>query len=238
MHGRIGVRSLPPLRIAAAAGGLLALLLALLSPLDPLSDWLASVHMVQHMLLIVVAAPLLAIGAPVTVFVWGLPAHWRRNYVRWLRPLIGRDPPGVWFRRPLIAWGIFAATLWFWHLPALYEAALRDQLIHDVEHLMFFGTALLYWRVLVGPAMQRLGPGAAVLYIFTTSLHSAALGALMAISPWVWYPEYNSRPIVFGLTALEDQQLAGVIMWMPACLVYVLAAVMILTIRLSNKEPF
>jgi cytochrome c oxidase assembly factor CtaG len=201
---------------AAYLVSLAVLFAALLSPLDALSAELASAHMIQHMLLMVVAAPLFVLGVPGLVLTWGLPQHWRPMAGSWRRSL-DADALG----RPLLPWGLYAATLWVWHLPVLYQAALADPLVHDAQHLSFFAAACLFWRVLLDPLRRRrLHPVMAVIVLFTTSLHAALLGVFMTLSPALWYDVYAGRTAAWGLTPLEDQQLAGLIMWMPACLVY------------------
>jgi cytochrome c oxidase assembly factor CtaG len=103
----------------------------------------------------------------------------------------------------------------------LYQAALRDPLLHDAQHLSFFTAASLFWRLCLDPlAGRRLSALGAIPYLFTTALHSAALGIFLALSQRTWYPDYVTRTSAWGLTPLEDQQLAGLIMWMPACLIY------------------
>ncbi len=196
------------------------LFFALLSPLHALSEELASAHMVQHMLLMVVAAPLFVLGSPGTVLIWGFEKNWRpavANWRRWVDVEL--------LQRPLVAWVIYAAALWLWHLPAAYQAALVDPLVHDAQHLSFFAAACLFWRVTLNPsARHHLHPLTAVGFLFTTSLHAMLLGVFMALSPAVWYEIYAARTQMWGLTPHEDQQLAGLIMWMPACLIYPAAA--------------
>src|SRR5205085_10982078 len=130
------------------------------------------------------------------------------------------ERPGL----PLLAWALYAAALWVWHAPAFYETALRSRAIHDLQHLCFLGTAFLFWRVLLDPVRRlRLSRGAGVLYLFTTCLQSGALGIYLTLSPRLWYPTYALAP-AWGLSPLEDQQLAGLIMWVPGCLAYAVAA--------------
>lgn len=210
---------------AAFVAGWLAVIIALLSPLDVLSDDLSWVHMTQHMVLMVVAAPLIMLGAPGLALVWAVPGPWRRTVARWLdrAPLGGARATST--RYAIVIWLFHAAILWGWHLPVLYELALVDPWVHDVEHLSFFLVACLFWKVAIDPRRhRRFNPGLAIFYLFTTSIHAMALGVLMALSPYLWYPVYVGRAERWNLTPLEDQQLAGLIMWMPACSVYALAA--------------
>jgi putative membrane protein len=203
---------------------LAALLVALISPLHALSEELATAHMVQHMLLMVVAAPLFVYGSPGRVLVWSLDEHWRRGVARGMRsfrlPLLDR---AIW------PWLLYAAALWFWHWPPAYEAALADPLLHDAQHLSFFGAACVYWRGVVDPFVRRrLSPLVAVFSLFATSLQSMLLGIFLALSPRIWYEGYRWRTEAWNLSLLEDQQLSGLVMWMPACLVYPALAALVL----------
>ena len=196
------------------------LVVALLSPLDALSEQLSSAHMVQHMLLMTVAAPLFVLGSPGFVLAWELPERgwrWGKTMSTFAFRLL--QEPSLW--HPLFVWALFAGTLWAWHHPALYQAALRDPLMHDAQHLSFFVAGCLFWRVCLDPlGGRRLSPPSAIPYLFTTSLHASALGVFLALSPRAWYADYIARTSAWGFTPLEDQQLAGFIMWMPACLIY------------------
>ncbi|HUG93889.1 MAG TPA: cytochrome c oxidase assembly protein [Planctomycetaceae bacterium] len=219
----------------ACGGGLLALTAALVSPLDALSDELAWVHMVQHMLLMMVAAPLFVAGTPLRLMPWALPRAARRVVSRWRRRLGAWHSPWYLLWQPLLLWSLFAATLWVWHWPVLYEAALNVPLVHDAQHITFFVAACLFWRVLVDPVGRlRLGRGVGVLYLFTTSLHATLLGVFMTLSPRLWYAPYEGRAAAWNLTPLEDQQLAGLIMWMPACSIFAVAAAWLFGLWLSD----
>ncbi|MGV3485407.1 MAG: cytochrome c oxidase assembly protein, partial [Planctomycetaceae bacterium] len=225
-------------RPLAFAAGIATLGIALMSPLDTIADDLSWVHMCQHMVLMVVAAPLIVAASPGLVVTWALPIKWRKKV--W-RGLSGTSRTRPWlvgmFWNAFFIWTLHAAILWIWHLPTLYQLALRDQLVHDFEHLTFFVAACLFWRIAIDAReVPTLNPGLSVLYLFTTSLHATVLGVLMALSPKVWYPVYIGRTERWGLTALEDQQLAGLIMWMPACMVYALAAAALLGNWLSQME--
>jgi len=212
----------PVLRARAWAygGGWLALAGAFASPLDDLSGWLFSAHMVQHEALMIVAAPLLVLGRPLAVAVWAFPPRWR--------PALGRLQHGRAFKRgwaavssPLGAWMLHAAALWVWHVPRLFEAALTHPGIHLLQHVCFLGSALLFWWSVLGRAGPR-GAGS-LLSIFTTMVHTAALGALLTLAPGLWYPAYLEPAAILGTDPLQDQQIGGLIMWVPAGLAYVLA---------------
>ncbi len=206
----------------AYACGWLALFVALVSPLHPLGEVLFSAHMTQHEVLMLVAAPLVVLGRPVVAFLWALPVGAARRVGGWGRAAWYQRPWRV-LTNPLAAWGLHAVALWVWHVPALFEATLRSDLAHTLQHVCFLGSALLFWWALIHGPRGLMGYGTAVLYVFTTSVHSGVLGALITFARTVWYPTYNETTASWGLTALEDQQLGGLIMWVPAGLVYIVA---------------
>jgi cytochrome c oxidase assembly factor CtaG len=209
-----GVR---PLEAVAFAGGWLAIVIALAPPLDELSDAFLVAHMVQHELLMAVAAPLIAASAPLIALLWATPASWRRPALDAVRrqPIIT-----LWtaLTAPLSVFVLHALALWLWHLPALYDYALEHEGIHILQHLCFFGSAALFWWGIAHGRYGRVGYGVAVVYVFATGLHGGLLGALLTFSPRVWYPPYLTTH-AGGLTPLEDQQLAGLLMWVPAGLI-------------------
>jgi putative membrane protein len=203
----------------AFAAGWLALVAALVSPLDEWSETLFAAHMAQHELLMIVAAPLIAISSPLVALLWAMPRQARAPAIAAVR----RQPiQALWagVTAAPIVWLLHAVALWVWHLPSLYEAALQHEAIHAVQHLCFFLTAALFWWTLVQGRYGRAGYGAAVLYVFATGLQGGVLGALMTFSNRLWYPSYASTSAYWGLTPLEDQQLAGLLMWVPAGLVF------------------
>ena len=202
-------------------GGWCALGVALVSPVHALGGVLFSAHMVQHEVLMLVAAPLLVLGRPLPSFLRALPLPWRRQLGKW-----GKGLQGGWrvLTHPLVAWALHAAALWVWHLPRLFQATLTSEPVHTWQHLSFFGTALCFWWALLHGRQGWHGYGVAVLAVFTTALHSSLLGALLTFAPTPWYPAYAPATAAWGLTPLEDQQLGGLVMWVPAGVVYVLAA--------------
>jgi cytochrome c oxidase assembly factor CtaG/cytochrome c2 len=184
--------------LAAAAVGILVILAALLSPLDRLAATLLCAHMVQHTLLTLVAAPLLALARPLAVIATALPP--RAALPRALMRCRPRAP---------LAWAAHGLALWAWHVPPLYDRALASPVLHALEHVTLLGTAvLLWWSV-----SRRRRPLAGALWLFTTALHTSVLGAVMTLAPRPWFPEHAGG---LGLSALEDQQLAGLVMWVPA----------------------
>jgi putative membrane protein len=203
--------------------------MALLSPLDALGQELSAAHMVQHMLLMLVAAPLMVVGVPALVLAFAMPRIWRQLLgLQWLVHRI------AW--HPLVLWWLFALVLWGWHHPLLYQAALRDPLVHDAQHVCFFVASFLFWRVVLDPlSRRRLHPVAAIPYLFTTSIHASALGIFLTLAPTPWYGDYAQRTVAFGATPLADQQLAGLLMWAPGCMVYPLAMVILLAHWLAQS---
>ncbi|HWB72019.1 MAG TPA: cytochrome c oxidase assembly protein, partial [Egibacteraceae bacterium] len=194
------------------------LLVALVSPLHAVAEALFSAHMVQHLLLVLVAAPLLVISEPLRVMPWALRPEQRSTLLRWHRRMGAADSP-AWTAAALAA---HVGVLWLWHLPQLYETAVNDPLIHLAEHATMLGSALLFWWAVAGDVRrQRAGVGVPVLFLAT--LQGGALGALMAFSPVAWYRVYAESVGAWGLTPLQDQQAAGMLMWMPGGIVYVLA---------------
>jgi len=220
---------------ACFAAGWLALFTALISPLDALGGILFSAHMAQHEVLILIAAPLLVLGRPLAPFLWALPKDGRETAGRWVQaPPVAR----TWrlLTAPLSVWAIHGVALWVWHLPGLYQATLDDDFIHALQHLSFFGSAALFWWALIHGRFGRLGYGAAVLWVFTTSMHSGVLGALLTFAPRLWYPIYEARTSQWGLSALEDQQLAGLIMWIPAGVLFVVLGLALFAAWLGEAE--
>lgn len=224
-------------QVAAFWGGIAALFVALISPVDALGEELFSAHMVQHMLLMLVAAPLLVVGLSPVALAWSLPHRWRRPVAQWGHRRGGLRAAWRFISQPLAAWAVFAVVLWGWHLPGPYQAALLDPTIHVIEHATFLGAALLYWWSLpIHSGRSSLGYGLGMLSIFTTALHSSVLGVLLTISPRLWYPIYADTAAVWGLTPLEDQQLAGLIMWVPSGILFLAAILALLALWLHRME--
>jgi len=207
-------------RVVAFAAGWLVLIAALLSPLDALGSDLFWAHMVQHELLMVVAAPLLVLGHPIAAWAWAFPPATRRALGRFFhRP--GWRGPWLLLTGPFAGWLLHAAALWAWHLPSLFDAALRSEGVHAVQHIAFLGTALVFWWSVLGAGTRR-EQGIALVSLFTTMVHTGALGALLTLAPVAFYQPYAATAPAFGFTPLEDQQLGGLVMWVPAGFIYVL----------------
>src|SRR5215208_1999584 len=213
-------------RYGSFLGVLLAFLVAFVSPLDALSDVLFSAHMVQHMILILVATPLLVMSDFPLAFLWALPRPWAQS----LGYRLNRSQTLLRIWRvssgPVFAWLLFTIVFWVWHASTLYEAALEDEAVHILEHLGFLITAMLFWWVLLRPTGQKhVRYGMAIPYLFGTLLQSGILGALMTFTDQPWYPSYAALVLAWGLTPLQDQQLAGLIMWIPGGAVFTLLTI-------------
>lgn len=218
-------------------GGWLSLSLALVSPLHPLGEVLFCAHMVQHEILMLVAAPLLVVSRPLVTILWAFPYGWRRRIGRWSKASAVRNS-WLWLTAPLAAWWIHALAIWLWHAPAFFQATLKSDLVHSAQHLSFFLSALLFWWALFY-ARGRRAYGGGILYIFTTALHTGILGALLTFAPRLWYPAYQNSTQAWGFSPLEDQQVGGLIMWIPASLVYLAAGLSLfaLWIKESDAHP-
>jgi putative membrane protein len=222
---RAGVgRGVSRARAASFAAGWTALFAALISPIDALGSALFAAHMVQHLLLTVVAAPLIVLGEPVLAALWAFPPAWRRRIGQgWRRlPRLRRTLGAL--THPVSAWTLSVAALWIWHVPYYYDLAVYVDAVHALEHTSFLATALLFWWALVDRrGVLRHAGGAAMLYTFTAAMQSGILGALLTFAGRPWYGAHLGTTAAWGFTPLEDQQLAGVIMWVPVSLIYLLA---------------
>lgn len=215
-----------PGRVASFIAGWLCLSAALVSPIDAAGAVSFAAHMVQHELLMIVAAPLLIAGRPARTWLWSLPPGWRKPVGHWF----GHQRSLQWLRgasRPLPAWTLHFLAVWGWHVPFCFQAALRHEAVHIAQHASFFISALLFWWSVLAK-WRRVEPDrGALFYLFTTMMHTSALGALLALSTRLWYPAYETLPWQLGLSPLEDQQLGGLIMWIPGALSYVVVALVL-----------
>lgn len=212
-------------QIAAFWTGWLTLAGSLTSPLHWLGEHLFTFHMIEHEILMAISAPLLVVANPVGCLLWGLP--------RSTRLILGRG-----MRRPAVtaiwqwlsdgghATVLHGIAIWAWHAPILFDAAVTNVALHRAQHLSFFFTAVLFWW----SVLRRSEIGAGAWHVFITMLHTSVLGALMALAPRVLYGLQTATSSAWGLTPLEDQQLAGIIMWIPAGTIYAGAALALLAI--------
>ncbi len=199
-----------PVQVWSFAAGLLAMFFALNGPLHDLSDYdLFSAHMIQHLALIFLVAPLLVVGTP----------GWM------LRPAL--RVPGVgavahWLTRPVVCFAIFNIVVAGWHIPLLYNLAMAEHPVHIVEHLMFMAAAVLMWWPFLSPLpeLPRLAYPGQMLYCFLMSIPMSIVAVYVSLADHVLYPAYENAPRIWGLSPLEDQQLGGLIMWVPGSIIY------------------
>ena len=239
VRGRGGRRLATGWRLGCYLAGLAVLALALMSVIDLLGQSLFLMHMIQHLLIVMIAAPLLLLANPFPFTIWGLP-----NGPNIARLLFSQDSR---FRRALIRvtrpgilWLTFVTILWGWHDPAAYNAALRIGWLHDLQHLTFFGAAMLFWWRLVNagprtcggrfPLLARLG------FLLAGAAANMIPGVVIALAEAPLYAYYVDVPRVWGLTVIQDQVLAGIIMWIPGTMMYFLAALVILFRALGRPE--
>jgi putative membrane protein len=221
-------------QVAAFAAGWIVLVAALVSPLDALGAYLFSAHMVQHELLMVVAAPLMVLGRPLAAWAWAFSPAQRHAIGRGLRV---RWWAATWtlLTDPLAAWALHALALWLWHVPRLFDAALANEGWHALQHACFLGTALLFWWAVLGrDTRSHPNSGFALAYLFTTMLHTSALGALLTLAPTAWYEGYAASTAPFGLDPVQDQQLGGLVMWIPGGFAYVVAGLVMVARLLAR----
>jgi cytochrome c oxidase assembly factor CtaG len=231
----------PGWRLTAYLAGLASVILALCSPLELLAELSFTAHMVQHELLLMVGPPLLLLGAPFPIVLWALPPSLRRR----LGALVSRPGP---VRRALrtltwmpVAGALYTVTLWGWHHVSAYEAALRYAILHDLEHLTFFGTAILFWWPIVNPAprFHRLGTGvmygARIGYLILATAQNTLLGAVFGLAERTLYPSYAAAPrLIADWSPVEDQAFGGGVMWSGSHMF--LIAVLILLHRAMDAE--
>jgi putative membrane protein len=228
----------PAIRIWEVASfwtGWFFLALALDSPLHRLGEVLFSAHMAQHEILMVIAAPLLVISKPLIAVLFALPEPSRIRLGAWAKARSFQSA-WTWITGPIVVWAIHGLAIWGWHIPLLYEATLDSEWIHALQHISFLGTALLFWWTLIHGRYGRLGYGVAFVYVFTTALHTSILGALMALTSRVWYPIYSGRTSVWNLSPIEDQQLGGLIMWIPSGVVFLVVGLAMFAAWLGESE--
>jgi putative membrane protein len=216
---RRGLARPPAGSVAAMLAGLAIAALVLDGPADAIADQLFWVHMLQHLALITIVAPLVVLGEPVRAFEEVLPMRMRRELGRiegtlWARPSAAR-------RTAIAGLAISTIALLAWHTPVAFQAALGNDPLHALEHLTLLVTALVFWWPILTPGLrQRIGTGFAIVEVLIATIVMTALGALLTFSPTVWYPAYAAAERAHAIGPLADQQIAGLLMWIPSGLLY------------------
>jgi putative membrane protein len=230
-------RELPPWRAASFLIGLLALWIALASPIDALDDFLLSAHMIQHFILMSVAPPLLVLGAPIVPMLRGLP----RPLIRALRPLFAFRPLHLLAHtvtKPIVAWLLMNIAYLGWHTPAAFDLTLRSEFWHTTEHLTFLLTNILFWWVVIvpWPSRPRGSQWIVIPYLVSADLVNTALSAVLVWSGRVLYAPYAQAERIFHLTALQDQILAGSEMWVLNSIVFLVPVAVVIVQLLSPRS--
>ncbi|MGC1361170.1 MAG: cytochrome c oxidase assembly protein [Silvibacterium sp.] len=231
-------RQFPSWRWYCFMGGILALVVAVSSPLDTFSDRLLVVHMGQHFVLMSIAPPLIVFGAPVVPMLRGLP--------RWfVRPVLGPLIRIRWLReffhalvQPKVAWLLMNLVYIGWHVPAAYEAALANENIHNIEHACFFFTSVLFWWPIIEPWPSRFRGSRWILlpYLLAADVVNTGISAFLVFSGRLVYPSYGAQPRMFGISALADQAAAGAFMWVIGSIVFLIPAFAITMQLLSRRR--
>lgn len=207
--------------------GLVSMALALMSPLHTYGTHIFTAHMVEHEILMVIAVPLMVAAQPGPILLWGMPPALKEFTVR----LIQNKSMQRFWGGATELWSatvLHAVVLWLWHLPNLFQAAVKSEAMHILQHLSFVLSALLFWFAVMDRDRRHYEQGLAALALFFTSLQAGLLGAILTFSSRLWYPNAPDPFPISGLTRYEDQSLAGLIMWVPACTIYVIAALILL----------
>ena len=227
-------------RLLAGATGFTALGVALSDSVHAAGHALFVAHMAQHLLLVSVAAPAFLLADPFAVMLWGLPGRARRALGRILAPGRPLRRAVRHLTRMTLTWPLYVLVLWLWHLPGPYDAALRSGLVHDLEHILFFGAAVLFWWPALGPAPRVAAPphpAARVAYLVLGALQNAALGLLLSSRAAPLYATYVITAPGWGLSAADDQTWGGVLMWTVGSAVD-MAAVLLVVARTLGAPAF
>ncbi len=233
-----GGKILKPWQAWCFGGGLLTVVIALMSPIATFDSVFFFMHMTEHVLLIMIAAPLIWLGAPMVPTLWAFGPDARQR----LGQLFHEDHPVHrlfhFLTRAGVALAIYVLVLFVWHFPPLYDAAQGSTLIHELEHAMFFGAALLFWWPVIHPSggQRRLSYGAGILYIFPAKIAGFVLGAGLTLSSEPYYQTFLASPSIWGLDPLGDQQLGGLIMWVAGGLLYIIPLLILVIMMMREDE--
>lgn len=226
-------------RLTSFLAGLAALWLAMISFIEVLQEFFFSVHMVQHILIVMIAPPLLWLADPIPFLMWGLPVNLRRMLSEFLaakspwRPILKR------LTSPWLIWGLHVGTLWFWHAPGAYDAGMTSEIVHILEHTTYFAAALLFWWHVSGSAPRfhgRLSYGFRMAYLLIALIPNEILGVAISFASQPIYSYYSTVSRISSLSVMDDQMLGGALMWVPGGMMYALGAVALLARMLDQEE--
>lgn len=231
-----------PWRLVSYLSGLIIIAISLMSPIDPLGQQLFFMHMIQHLLLIMIAPVLLLIANPMPFLLWGLPPVWRRRAGHGIGRILHREGS---FRQGLktvtsvgVVYMVWVISVIGWHDPAMYNAALRSEFVHDLEHLTFFIASILFWWHVTGAGPRihkqfgRIGRIALVLAAVPPNM---ALGVVLAFAGVVVYSYYEAVPRLWGIDPVTDQTIGGLIMWIPGSMMFIIAALILISQLLKDE---
>jgi cytochrome c oxidase assembly factor CtaG len=233
-------------RLVSYVAGLVVMGLALLSPIDTLGSQLFLMHMIQHLLLIMIAPPLLLLANPMPFMLWGLPGSWRLKVGWGIGRLLHRQSP---IRRnfrlitsPGILWLVWVILIFGWHDPTLYNAALQNDFVHDIEHISFFTAGMVFWWHVTGagPRIHKQPPLLGrIAFVIGAIPPNMLTGVVLAFATEPIYTFYTAVPRLWNLSVMDDQRIGGVIMWVPGSMMYIIAALVLVAQLLDgeNKKP-
>ena len=230
-------------RLVSYISGLLFVALALLSPIDALGQQLFFMHMIQHLLLIMIAPPLLLIANPMPFILWGLPAKWRLKSGHGIAHLLHREGS---IRHGLrvatgagVVWLVWTIAVIGWHDPTMYNAALRSEFVHDLEHLTFFAASMIFWWIVTGAGPhihKQFGHIGRIVFVLAAVPPNMALGLVLAFAGTVIYSYYEAVPRLWGIDPVTDQRIGGVIMWIPGSMMFIIAALVLIAQMLQEED--
>jgi len=235
---RAGYPYLPAWRIASFAIGLFALWFALASPLDTFSPFVLTAHMLQHMMLMMVAPPLILLGEPLIPIVRGMPRFAAREFAGPILNWRIAERIALALTNPVVALVLMGIVMFAWHVPGPYELAVRSSAWHQLEHACFFITSMIFWWPVVQPWPSRgqWPRWAMVPYLVIADLENTALSSILVFSDKILYPSYASGPSLFAFNPQEDQAAAGAIMWVVGSLAFIVPAILIAIQCLSRRR--
>ena len=225
-------------QLMSFCAGLVTILVALISPLHAFAGWLLTIHMIQHLLLMMVAPPLILYGAPYLPLLFGLPRNCLKDGVAPFLASVTLRKVGSLVTHPIFCWSAFVFTSIAWHTPQMYELALRSPIWHQLEHFCFLTSALLFWWPIVQPWpwVARAPRWTMIPYLFLADFQNTALSAFLMFYERVIYPTYKTIPRITGMTPLEDQAAAGAIMWVAGSVFFLIPIGVITITVLSTRR--